>query len=348
MNKVKVLVVDDSAFMRKMISEILNQDIRIEVIATARNGKDCLDQLDSIKPDVITMDVEMPKLDGLQTLESIMERKPLPVVMLSSLTGDGAESTLKALSLGAVDFVEKPSGSISLDIERVASHLVRKVIAASRAKVKAQPVVNSSPPRAFYPKSNHLTTVVAIGTSTGGPRALQKVLTELPADFPAPIVVVQHMPKGFTHSLANRLNKLSSLHVKEAVHNEELKNGVAYIAPGDFHLEVIKMNSRLLVQLNQSEVLNGHRPSVNAMFTSLASLPDVYSIAVVMTGMGADGMEGLMHLKETCPQTVAIAEAEESCIIYGMPKAIVKTGLADVVSPLEKISGCIIKSIGEH
>ncbi len=345
MNKVQVLVVDDSAFMRKMISDILNKDFRIEVIGTARNGLDCLHKLTTLTPDVITMDIEMPKLDGLQTLREIMEKCPLPVVMVSSLTSQSAESTFQALHLGAVDFIEKPSGSISLDMEKVSRHIIRKVIAASGAKVAAFPL--KAPPASYKPLRSHnqQPMVVAIGTSTGGPRALQKVLTDLPADFPLPIVIVQHMPRGFTRSLAARLNKLSLITVKEAEDQEELTGGTAYIAPGDFHMKIVSKGNKLGVELDQSDAVNGHRPAVNRMLSSLAALQQIRTIAVIMTGMGADGMEGLIQLKDACPQTYAIAEAQESCIVFGMPKSIIKTGLADQVLPLEQLSKEIIQTI---
>ncbi|MFQ3543312.1 chemotaxis response regulator protein-glutamate methylesterase [Halobacillus rhizosphaerae] len=345
MNKVQVLVVDDSAFMRKMISDILNKDFRIEVIGTARDGLDCLHKLTTLTPDVITMDIEMPKLDGLQTLRNIMEKRPLPVVMVSSLTSQSAESTFQALHLGAVDFIEKPSGSISLDMEKVSRPIIRKVIAASGAKVTAFPW--KEPPACYKPLRSRIEQpmIVAIGTSTGGPRALQKVLTDLPADFPLPIVIVQHMPRGFTRSLAARLNKLSLITVKEAEDQEELTGGTAYIAPGDFHMNIVSKGNKLYVELDQSDAVNGHRPAVNRMLSSLAALKQVRTIAVIMTGMGADGMEGLLQLKDACPQTYAIAEAQESCIVFGMPKSIIKTGLADQVLPLEQLSKEIIQTI---
>ncbi|RDY72137.1 chemotaxis response regulator protein-glutamate methylesterase [Halobacillus trueperi] len=344
MKQIRVLIVDDSAFMRRVLTDILKKDHRIHVVGTARNGKDCLKKLDVLRPDVVTMDIEMPVMDGLEALKKIMESSPLPVVMVSSLTQEGAESTMKAMSLGAVDFIQKPSGSISLDMEKVDKDVVRKVLIAGEAKVN--PPSESSSEKVRVPddmkEEGH---VIAIGTSTGGPRALQEVLTSLPGSVPAPILVVQHMPKGFTKSLASRLNRLSEISVKEAEHREEIHNGVAYIAPGGYHMEVVKHNQRLVIHLNESRPLNGHRPSVNVMFSSIAKLPGISTTAVIMTGMGADGLEGILAMKEQGRAVCTIAEDESTCVVYGMPKAIVKSGLADDVQKLNEISRSIVKSL---
>ncbi|WP_281975562.1 protein-glutamate methylesterase/protein-glutamine glutaminase [Halobacillus litoralis] len=345
MKKVNVLIVDDSAFMRRILTDILNKDYRIEVVGTARNGKDCLQKMEMLKPDVITLDVEMPIMDGLEALDHIMKKNPKPVVMVSSLTKEGAESTVKAMSLGAVDFIQKPSGSISLDMENVDSHIIKKVLVASDANVVTceQPLLHKKVPLPddYQLKGN----LVAIGTSTGGPRALQQVLTSLPGDLPAPIAVVQHMPKGFTKSLADRLDKLCSIQVKEAEHLEKLINGTAYIAPGGYHMHVRQKQNELVIELDESDPVHGHRPSVNRLFSSLSQLKGISTTSVVMTGMGADGAEGLFELKQRAGGTHSIAEAETSCVVYGMPKAIVKSGLADEVRELRDISRSIIESL---
>lgn len=319
MKKIRVLIVDDSAFMRKVLSDILMKDHRIEVIGKARNGQDCMKQLDKLDPDVVTMDVEMPHMDGLEALAVIMEKKPVPVVMVSSLTKQGAESTIKAITLGAVDFIQKPSGPISLDMEKVEDQVVRKVLIASKAKVSNQKQ-NSISTTVDRVARKRVTIaekpIVAIGTSTGGPRALDQVITELPKDFPAPIVIVQHMPKGFTHSLAERLNKQSAIEVKEAEHGERLRDGCAYIAPGGQHLTVLRQAGQLQAALDDTEPLYGHRPSVNRLFSSLSFVDQLQVISVVMTGMGADGTEGLVDLKKNKPHTLYCRSRGIMCCIW--------------------------------
>ncbi|MCP3026102.1 chemotaxis response regulator protein-glutamate methylesterase [Halobacillus sp. A5] len=348
MEKVKVLVVDDSAFMRKMLTDILNKDPRIHVMATGRNGEEALEKAIQLQPDVITLDVEMPKMDGLTALKKLMKSHPTAVVMVSSLTGEGADSTIAAMTLGAVDFILKPSGSISLDIHKVEQSIIRKVITASKANVA--PLIDSveRPVPASISKniqtSNSTTKILAIGTSTGGPRALQTVLTALPEHLDCPIVIVQHMPKGFTKSLADRLNHLSKIHVTEAKEGMILKKGTAYIAPGDYHMGIKAVNGKFIIQLQQSEPQNGHRPAVNYLFRSL-SLLHLHTVAIVMTGMGADGTEGLFELKQHRPDTYVIAESEKTSIVYGMPKAVIKSNLANEVVPVDKISERIKKVI---
>ncbi|MCA0969121.1 chemotaxis response regulator protein-glutamate methylesterase [Halobacillus litoralis] len=350
MKKIRVLIVDDSAFMRKILSDMLNKDYRIEVVGTARNGKDGLKKIGTLSPDVVTLDVEMPQMDGLEALERIMEECPVPVVMVSSLTKQGAESTIKAITLGAIDFIQKPSGPISLDMEKVEDQVVRKVLIAGKAKVgnASKTPASSAPYTKVVKKPTRLNKapIIAIGTSTGGPRALDTVITNLPTNLPAPVLIVQHMPKGFTHSLAERLNRQASITVKEASHGDILQNGHAYIAPGGQHMTVVQRDGRLVVELDETEPLYGHRPSVNRMFQSLAHLEEMQVFSVIMTGMGADGTEGLMELKKNKPDTHSIAEAEESCIVFGMPKAVIKSGLADEIVPVSEISRRLLKAIG--
>ncbi|MBA2174092.1 chemotaxis response regulator protein-glutamate methylesterase [Halobacillus locisalis] len=349
MEKIKVLIVDDSAFMRKILTDILTRDHRIEVIGTARNGQDALKRVKEWKPDVVTMDVEMPQMDGLEALQMIMNQTPVPVVMVSSLTKQGAESTIRAMTLGAVDFIQKPSGPISLDMEKVEDQVVKKVLVASRARISKSKEIANDPPVIKLAKrkaSLTQTPVVAIGTSTGGPRALDRVVTNLPKTLRAPVVIVQHMPKGFTRSLAERLNKQAAVLVKEAVHGELLQNGCVYIAPGGEHMTVVRREGELFIQLDETEPIFGHRPSVNRLFSSLAHVDDISVLSVVMTGMGADGTEGLVTLKEKKPHTYTIAEAEESCVVFGMPKAVIKSGLADEITPVSEISQRLVQVLG--
>ncbi|MGV2620074.1 UNVERIFIED_CONTAM: chemotaxis response regulator protein-glutamate methylesterase [Halobacillus marinus] len=347
MNKIRVLIIDDSAFMRRILTDILERDARIEVVAAARNGRDGLEKMEALEPDVITLDVEMPVMDGLTTLEIIMQKRPTPVVMVSSLTKEGADSTIKALSLGAVDVIQKPSGSISLDMETVQYQVIRKVIAAGGANVTALPTSTKQEKQRTHPRlrAENRRNLIAIGTSTGGPRALQEVLTSLPRELPVPVLIVQHMPKGFTKSLSERLNRLAEITIKEAEDGERLERGTAYIAPGDFHMTVRERGGEWYTVLDQTPALSGHRPSVNRLFSSLSDLAGVTPSVVVMTGMGADGSEGLHKLKQKIRHTYSITQSEATCVVYGMPKAAVKSGLSDEVADLEDISKALILSL---
>ncbi|MGD6942142.1 protein-glutamate methylesterase/protein-glutamine glutaminase [Cytobacillus gottheilii] len=366
MKRINVLIVDDSAFMRKLIADFLTEDPRIHIIGTARNGEDGLKKTIELKPDVVTMDVEMPVLNGLDALKLIMEKNPVPVLMLSSTTKEGAENTIQAIAYGAIDFIAKPSGAISLDLHKIKQELIEKVVSVSSANIKQlvkyplEKKIPTNSPQNYSKieptkilgqkdgfKSSWKPTdskIVCIGTSTGGPRALQAVLTRLPSAIPAPIVIVQHMPAGFTHSLANRLNHLSQITVKEAEDGEILQKGTAYIAPGGYHLQVMKKGTSLQAKLNQAEARNGHRPSVDVMFESVSMIEGFAKVAVIMTGMGSDGSKGLMALKEK-GNVKAIAESEESSIVYGMPKSAIATNLVDEVKKVDLIAEAIIKYV---
>lgn len=346
MDVIRVLVIDDSAFMRKMITEILASDERIDVIATARNGEDGLKKIKAHSPDVVTLDIEMPVMDGITTLQHIMEFNPIPVIMLSSLTQRGAAKTFEAISNGAVDFIAKPSGPISLDINNIKQEIISKVIIASNVKVKQSNMVNTNSvtTNLIQPYDNSL---VLIGTSTGGPRALQHVLTTIPSDFPAPILVVQHMPPRFTKSLAERLDSLSQIEVKEASHGEILQNGVAYIAPGDFHMKIREVGKTLAIELTQDPHLKGHRPAVDVLFQSAANLKNINKIAVVLTGMGKDGSEGIKSIKERDSSAFIIAESEDTAIVYGMPAAAVDTGYVDKITHINQVGEEIINVVNK-
>lgn len=365
MEKVKVLVADDSAFMRKLIQEILLASDQIEIAGTARNGQDVIRKIKELNPDVVTMDIEMPLLNGIEALKIIMKESPVPVVMLSSTTQAGAENTLQAIQNGAVDFIAKPSGPISLDLQTIEKKIIEKVLAASKANIKrlaVQPTEQKFlPPHSsgcskieledpIHIGANRTSwegtakKIICIGTSTGGPRALQTVLTKLPENIDAPIVVVQHMPPGFTKSLANRLNSLAKIAVKEAENGETLQKGTAYIAPGGYHMLIRKMPAGLTVQLEQTEPCNGHRPSVDVMFESISLLHDYAKVAVIMTGMGSDGAKGLIQLGNS-GKTKAIAESQETSIVFGMPKAAISTTLVDEVQNVENIATTILKYV---
>lgn len=345
----------------------------IEVIGAARNGKDALKKIEQLKPDVVTMDVEMPEMNGLEALKEIMQKHPVPVVMLSSTTQRGADNTLMAMEYGAVDFVAKPSGTISLDLHKIQDELVRKVIGASKISIsklhkplrtklainqpmrvtvsneesidttKTKPLETSFPTISQKSWAKTSKKIILIGTSTGGPRALQEVITKIPATVNAPILIVQHMPAGFTKSLATRLDQLSEIHVKEAEQGDILQKGTAYLAPGGYHLKLKKVGSSFAVVLDQDEPpRSGHRPSVDVMFENVSQYSDFDKIAVIMTGMGYDGSKGLVSLKNT-GNVIAIAESAETCIVYGMPKAAVETQLVDEVADVDNIAQTIMK-----
>ncbi|MDQ0214282.1 two-component system chemotaxis response regulator CheB [Oikeobacillus pervagus] len=358
MAKKKVLVVDDSAFMRKLISDFLSSHPKLEVIGIARNGKDALRKIKQLKPDVLTMDVEMPEMNGLEALKLIMENNPLPVVMLSSTTKEGTENTIEAMENGAIDFIAKPSGNISLDLHKVKDELIQKVLSASHVQVSKlkQPssyendlvidgklTMNEKHSSAYRSDRWRTTSkkIIVIGTSTGGPRALQEVLTRLPADIHAPILIVQHMPPKFTKSLATRLNRLCKIKVKEAEDGEILQLGTAYIAPGDYHLKVKEIGGTVAVHLDKTPPRNGHRPAVDVLFESVSPL-HFDKIAVVMTGMGSDGANGLVKLKRE-GNVRAIAESKDTSVVFGMPKSAIATHLIDDVRPVNQIAKAILK-----
>lgn len=352
--KVKVLIIDDSAFMRRVIFDIINSDNNCEVIGEARNGKEGLVLASKLNPDVITLDVQMPIMNGLEMLVELNKVNPIPVIMLSTLMKEGGYETIKALELGAYDFVKKPDSILKVDSENIKSELISKIIEASKSDKKrlSKPVFIKKPKELYKPiqttfkSSNIVKNLVALGTSTGGPRALQYVLPYLPSNINGAIIIVQHMPPGFTKSLADRLNQLSDIKVKEAENNELIENGTAYIAPGNTQLEVKEdFNGNLIISLSDGPPRNGHKPSVNVMMSSLVKISNRKFIGVIMTGMGSDGMEGMMEVHEDKGMHI-IAQNEDTCVVYGMPKSVVEKGIADEVIPLEKIAESIIKQSG--
>ncbi|MCG6170724.1 MULTISPECIES: chemotaxis response regulator protein-glutamate methylesterase [unclassified Anoxybacillus] len=354
MNKVKVLVVDDSAFMRKLISDFLSEHPRLHVVGTARDGQEALQKIEQLNPDVVTLDVEMPVMNGLETLKHIMQKKPLPVVMISSTTTEGAENTILSLQYGAVDFIAKPSGAISLDLYKIKDKMIEKVLLASEANLRTVKIKQkmSMLPQKQYSKigiserNNAIgkKKIIAIGTSTGGPRALQHVLTKFPATIDAPILIVQHMPKGFTKSLATRLDSLCNIRVKEAEDGEVIQKGTAYIAPGGNHLYVKRVGTSLAIHLDEGAPRNGHRPSVDVMFESLSALTDYEKVAVIMTGMGSDGTAGLKQLKAS-GNTFVVAESAESSVVFGMPKSAIAANVVDEIVHVDDIAKVVMKHV---
>lgn len=347
--KIKVLIVDDSAFMRKVLSDIINDSDVMEVAGTAKNGEDAIEKIKLYKPDVVTMDVEMPVMDGLTALKKIMADSPIPVVMLSSYTKEGADATVKALELGAIDFISKPSSIFKVNTEDIILEINQKLMVAAKVKFRSgmnrripKPVKTTAKPTRAH--SNKIDKIVAIGTSTGGPRALQEVVPKLPGDLNASVIIVQHMPPKFTKSLAERLDGMSEFSVKEAEDREMLKPGYAYIAPGDYHLKLKQTGSNYQIILTKEPPVTGHRPSADAMFYSLADSGLCNIIGVIMTGMGSDGAKGLERIKHEINGFI-IAQDEDSCVVYGMPKSAVKMGVVDKQCDLQQISNEIVKAM---
>jgi two-component system chemotaxis response regulator CheB len=345
--KVRVLVVDDSALMRRVISGLLEEDPEIQVVGSAVDGQDAIEKVHQLKPDVLTLDVEMPKLDGLQTLGYLMSEHPVPCVMLSAYTPRGAETTLRALDYGATDFVQKPSGAISLNLERVKDELLSKVKVAKTIDLKRLPFKGESGRVAREaiqrPAPPDRGSVLAIGTSTGGPRALAALLPRLPKAFPAPVLVVQHMSAGFTATLAARLDKDCENRVKEAEQDEVLEAGSIYLAPGDWHMEVHRVGAQVKVALDQRPPILGVRPSVDLLFQSVAEAYGPRALGVVLTGMGRDGAKGLKAMKAKNART--LAQDEASCVVYGMPRAAVAAGAVDQVRSLDEMPAAIVESL---
>ena len=353
MSRIRVLVVDDSAFMRKIIIDILAASPDIEIIGKAKNGQDAIEKITHLRPDVVTMDVEMPVLDGLHALGYIMSECPTPVIMLSGAESKQADLTLTAFQYGAVDFIQKPSGNISLDMAKIKDELIKKVKAAANVAVHKlgfieEKKVNVRKKEKIEPIQRIRTKkIIIIGSSTGGPRALQQVIPFLPSNLRAPVLVVQHMPPGFTKSLADRLNSQSMLKVKEAADGDILEIGTVYIAPGDFHMTVKQQNIngelREVVTLTKTEKVQGVRPSIDVLLDSVAPIFGENTLGVILTGMGSDGTNGIRKLKSAGGKV--IAEDESTCVVYGMPRSVIDQKLADHILPINKIAQSITENI---
>lgn len=344
-SKVRVLVVDDSALMRKLIPQILERDSSIEVVGTAMDGEFGLKKIEELRPQVVTLDLEMPRMDGMEMLRQITRRHRLPVIVVSAHSTDGASATFKALALGAFDFVAKPRDAASAHMDGIAEDLISKIKAAAMTQVMPPPPValELEPSKSATKLSNRPrkepTKVVAIGISTGGPNALQYLLAELPGNFPGSIVVVQHMPEGFTEMFARRLNECCAIDVKEAQSGDLLIAGRALICPGNRHIKVRRMPMGNIAILSDEDRVNGHRPSVDVLFRSVASEFGSRAIGVLMTGMGDDGAYGMGLLKSAGALT--IAQSEDSCVVYGMPKAAIERGYASRVVPLDMLANTL-------
>ncbi len=346
--RIRVLVVDDSALMRKLIPAILARDSAIEVVGTAMDGAFALKKVEELQPDVVTLDLEMPRLDGIETLRLIMRRAPLPVVLFSTHSKEGGYATFKALALGAVDFLAKPKDAAAGHLEKIADQLIAKIKVAKRAAgrklppaiVREDPVPAKKGTRVPLPPRR----VIAIGISTGGPNALQYVLSQIPGDFHSTIVVVQHMPEGFTEMFAKRLDECSGLDVHEARSGDLLLAGRVLICPGNRHMMVRRMPRGDMVVLSDGPPVNGHRPSADVLFHSVAQEFGLTAVGVLMTGMGDDGAEGLGAIKAAGGMT--IAQSEDTCVVSGMPRAAILKGYAHKIIPLDGLGPYFVSQYG--
>jgi two-component system, chemotaxis family, protein-glutamate methylesterase/glutaminase len=346
--RIRVLVVDDSALMRKLIPMILERDPDIEVVGTAMDGAFALKKIGELQPDVVTLDLEMPRMDGIETLRMIMRSVPLPVIVFSTHSKEGAYSTFKALALGAIDFVAKPKDAAAGNLDPVAYQLAEKIKVAKRAGgPKTLPKVEEEVPP---PRKNHARAslppnrIIAIGISTGGPNALQYVLSQIPGDFPSSFVIVQHMPEGFTDMFARRLDECCALEVQEAKSGDLLIAGRVLICPGNRHMMVRRMPRGEMVVLSDGPTINGHRPSVDVLFHSVAQEFALTAVGVLMTGMGDDGSEGLGAIKAAGGMT--IAQSEDTCVVSGMPRTAIMKGYANKVVPLDGLASYLINQYG--
>ena len=349
---VKVLIVDDSAFVRRALTTIMEKDKDIQIVATASNGEEAVAKAKQYDPDVITMDVEMPKMNGLQALERIMNESPCPVVMISSLTSEGADVTLKALDLGALDFMPKLNSGALADMARTESDLTSKLKALARRKAFLRLKYRSGAPKAVATPAAPAAPrpapkggggpfeLVAIGVSTGGPPAVQKVLSELPGNFPVPILIAQHMPAAFTGPFATRLDGLCKLTVKEAELAERVKAGHVYICPGGKHLRLENRGGTLTAVVSEEPKEALYKPSANVLMETVGTVLGRRALCVMLTGMGNDGLEGTKILK--AKGGWAIAQNEASCVVYGMPKAIVDANLADEIVDINDVAATIL------
>ncbi len=343
--KIKVLVVDDSAFMRRVISDMVATDSGMEVVGIARDGLDAIDKAKKLHPDVITLDIEMPRMNGLEALEILTGQMRIPTIMFSSHTKEGAEITLTALEKGAFDFLPKPDNAYFAPLDQVQRDLIDRIRGIKKVnlgnlvahKPMERKIVHEDFKRDVFTAPKNFKKLVAIGTSTGGPRALQEVVPYISGNIDASFLIVQHMPPNFTKSLAERLNGLSSLQVKEAEDGDDIIRGRVLIAPGNYHMLAVKKSDGVYqVRLEQSPTVEGHRPSATVMMDSVARTFGPAAIGVILTGMGGDGSDGMVSIKKAGGQT--IAEDESTCVVFGMPEVAIKKQAVDYIVPLPKVS----------
>ena len=346
MRPIRVLAIDDSALMRALLVELLSRDSDIEVVGTAPDPLVAREKIKQLDPHVLTLDVEMPRMDGFTFLENLMRLRPMPVVMVSSLTQKGADATLQALELGAFDFVAKPKLGVEEGMRAYADDLIAKIKMAARSPVNRTRSRTAGKPRLVTPVAHRLRTtdrIIAIGASTGGTEAIRDVLERMPPDAPG-IVVTQHIPPAFSKPFAERLNRASAMQVCEATEGVMVRPGHVYVAPGDQHLRIVADGVRWYCRLDQGEPVNRHRPSVDVMFESVGRSAGANCVGVILTGMGEDGARGLLSLKNLGAPT--IAQDESSCVVWGMPGAAVRLGAASKVLPLASIAQAILQCSG--
>ncbi|MGA9528532.1 MAG: chemotaxis response regulator protein-glutamate methylesterase [Terriglobales bacterium] len=344
MNKIRVLIVDDSAMMRQVLTEIFSHDPEIEVVGTAPDPYAAQEKILRLKPDVLTLDVEMPRMDGLSFLEKLMRAHPMPVLMVSSLTEKNCDTTIRALELGAVDYVTKPHLDVRSGVLERADEIVSKVKIAARARIRRHThppaaISSTAKPGSLGFRTTH--KIIAVGASTGGTEALVRFLVPMPADSPG-ILIVQHMPAGFTTSFAARLESLCRMGVHEARDGDRVLPGHVLLAPGSFHLEVRRSGVEISARVFQGEPVNRHRPSVDVLFHSCARVLGANAVGVILTGMGADGARGLLEMKQAGAYT--IAQDEESCVVFGMPREAIELGGAQQVASLDDIPAAALKA----
>jgi two-component system chemotaxis response regulator CheB len=344
MTPIRVFIIDDSALIRAVLQQIINSQPDMTVVGTAGDPYQAREKMRETAVDVVTLDVEMPRMDGLEFLEKLMRLRPTPVLMISSLTERGAEITLRALELGAVDFVLKPKLSITQGMQEAAEAIQSKIRAVAQARVSRR---DAAPANASSPLqwNKHLGTekLIAIGSSTGGTEAVKDILTVLPPDSPA-VLVTQHMPPGFTRSFAERLNNLSSLRVAEAVHGERVMPGRGYIAPGGRHMAVQRSGASYQIVISDDDPVNRHRPSVDVLFRSVAAAAGPNAAGVMLTGMGKDGAHGMLEMKHA--GAFNVAQDEATCVVFGMPREAIALGAVDQVLPLPSIARSVLDHLG--
>jgi len=340
--RVRVLIVDDSAYVRKVVRQMLSRSPMLEVVGAARDGEEALELVEALKPNVVTLDLNMPRLDGVDFIRRQMARRPLPIVLLSVASETG-EQVMKALDVGAVDVVTKPTALASERVLEVEDDLVAKVIAAATAKVHSPPLVVKTQSRA-KPVLKLKTDIVVIGVSTGGPQALKQVIPSLPESFPVPIAIVLHMPVGFTEPFARTLDAVSNLKVVEAQHEMQVQPGLAFIAPAGYHLTFDRRpDGTVSTRLSLEPLATPHRPAVDVLFRSAAEVYGERVLAVVLTGMGSDGTEGAAWVKARGGRV--ISESEETSVVYGMPRSVVEAGLSDSVVRLQEMTHSILEAV---
>ena len=337
MKKITVIVIDDSALIRKLLTEIINNEPDMQVIGAAPDPLVAREMIRSMNPDVLTLDVEMPKMDGLDFLERLMRLRPMPVVMVSSLTEKGSDATLRALELGAVDYVSKPKLDIVHGIQEYAAEIADKIRTAAASRPRARPT--AATPRVGH---NLAEKLIIVGASTGGTEAIKEFLLDMPPDCPG-ILITQHMPEAFTKSFAARLNGLCRISVKEAEHGERVLPGHAYVAPGNWHLLLRRSGANYMTQLSDGELVNRHRPSVDVLFRSAAEHAGKNAVGVILTGMGKDGALGMLEMKRSGAYN--FAQDEASCVVFGMPKEAIAAGGTDEVLPLRDIAPGVLRHL---